>query len=30
MVPFWTSTGFGFVPNMGPAPEATPSVGDCL
>ncbi len=27
MVPFWASTDSGFVPNLGPASEATPSGG---
>jgi hypothetical protein len=30
MVPLWASTDSGFVPNLGPASEATPSGGGCL
>ncbi len=30
MVPLWASTDSGFVPNLGPVSEATPSGGGCL
>jgi hypothetical protein len=30
MVPFWALTDSSFVPNLGPASEATPSGGGCL
>jgi hypothetical protein len=30
MVPSWASTGSGFVSNLGPVSEATPSGGGCL
>ncbi len=30
MVPFWASTDSSFVPNLGPAFEATPSRGGCI